>query len=38
VFPGVPTDGAEYSLHLEAESVNTTIGDNGRLTWDVALE
>ncbi len=38
VFPGVPTDGTEYSLHLEAESVNTTIGDNGRLTWDVALE
>ena len=37
VFPGVPTDGTEYSLHLEAESENTTIGDEGRLRWDVAL-
>jgi hypothetical protein len=37
VFPGVPTDGNEYSLHLEAESTNPTIGDSGRLTWDVAL-
>jgi hypothetical protein len=38
VFPDVPTDGSEYSFHLEAESENTTIGDNGRLAWDVALE
>jgi len=38
VFPAVPTDGTEYSLHLEAESENTTIGDNGRLIWDVAFE
>jgi len=38
VFPDVPTDGTEYRLRLEAESENTTIGDNGSLTWDVALK
>jgi hypothetical protein len=38
VFPDAPADGTEYLLHLEADSENTTIGDEGRLTWDVRLQ
>jgi hypothetical protein len=38
VFPDAPADGTEYLLHLEADSENTTIGDEGRLTWDVTLQ
>jgi hypothetical protein len=37
VFPAVPTDATSYVLQIRGTSDNSTIGEEGLVTWNVAL-